>query len=166
MNNKLRFIKEKLRATITNSKGWRTDRKIIIFESDDWGSIRMPSKQICEALIKKGIKPDDQNHWLLDCLENKDDLENLFSTTAKYKDSFGNFPKFTFNTVMGNPDFEKIKEVNFGTFVHEHFFESYKRYHTQDLRSIWQEGIQDRLDATSISCQGTFECFVMVKGSS
>ncbi len=43
---------------------------------------------------------------------------------------------------MGNPDFEKIKESGFETFFHEHFFDSYKRYHNQDLQSTWEEGIK------------------------
>ena len=26
--------------------GWRTNRHIVVIESDDWGSIRMPSKEV------------------------------------------------------------------------------------------------------------------------
>lgn len=145
MKNKIKFLKANLRANITNSRGWRTNRKIVVFESDDWGSIRMPSKQIHKTLIDKGIKLDDQNGWFLDCLENRDDLDNLLSTISKYKDRVGNFPIFTFNTVMGNPDFEKIKDSGFKTFYHEHFFDSYKRYHKQELQSTWEEGIETGL---------------------
>lgn len=32
----------------SNLPGWRTNRKIVVIESDDWGSIRMPSLTILE----------------------------------------------------------------------------------------------------------------------
>lgn len=134
-----------IKKHLANMRGWETRQKIIVIESDDWGSIRMPSKKACETLTKKGIKPDNDNNWQLDCLEKKDDLENLFSVISKYKDFRGNYPKFTFNSVMGNPDFEKIKESKFEFFHHEHFFDSYKQYYGQDLKSTWQEAIQTGL---------------------
>jgi hypothetical protein len=28
-----------------NLRGWKTKRKIVVIESDDWGSIRMPSPE-------------------------------------------------------------------------------------------------------------------------
>ncbi|NTW32234.1 MAG: hypothetical protein HGB12_06370 [Bacteroidetes bacterium] len=34
----------------SNIPGWRTDRKILVIESDDWGSIRMPSKETYSGL--------------------------------------------------------------------------------------------------------------------
>ena len=137
----MRLIQD-IKKNLINIPGWGSNRKIVVFESDDWGSIRMPSKKTYKALIDKGIKVDDQNQWFLDCLENKDDLDNLFSIISKYKDSRNNHSIFTFNTVMGNPDFKKIKESGFETFFHEHFFHSYKHYHNQDLQSIWDEGIK------------------------
>jgi hypothetical protein len=36
-----------------NSRGWKTKRKIVVIESDDWGSIRMPSKSVVELLKSK-----------------------------------------------------------------------------------------------------------------
>ena len=138
-------LAKNIKLNLNNILGWKSNSKIVVIESDDWGSIRMPSKKTCATLIKKGVKPDNDNHWLLDCLEDKNDLENLFSTISKFKDARGNAPIFTFNTVLGNPDFEKIKESNFETFYHEHFYDSYKRYHLQNLQSTWEEGIQTSL---------------------
>ena len=42
-----------LRKGISNIMGWCTNRKIIVIESDDWGSIRMSSKQAYNSLLKK-----------------------------------------------------------------------------------------------------------------
>ena len=36
---------------ITNIKGWRTNRKIVVIESDDWGTIRMSSKEAFNSLL-------------------------------------------------------------------------------------------------------------------
>ena len=105
----------------------------------------MPSKKVCHTLIHKGLKTDNGDYWNLDCLESRDDLDKLFSIISNYKDKKGSFPIFTFNTVMGNPDFEKIKDSGFKFFFHEHFFDSYKRYHKQDLLPKWEEGIKDGL---------------------
>ena len=35
---------------LVNSKGWRTNRKIVVLESDDWGAIRMSSKEAFDKL--------------------------------------------------------------------------------------------------------------------
>jgi len=136
---------QRVKNSLNNIPGWHTNRKIIVIESDDWGSIRMPSKKALQSLTSKGIKTDNNDNWELDCLESKEDLENLFFVLSKYKDTKDKHPVFTFNTVMGNPDFDKIRKSNFETFYFEHFFDSYKRYYGQDLKMIWEEGIEKGL---------------------
>ena len=128
-----------------NIPGWHTHRKILVFESDDWGSIRMPSKQVCETLKRKGIQVDNSDGWYLDSLERKSDLENLFEILSNYHDSKGNSPIFTFNTVMGNPDFQKIKDSDYQHYYYEYFFDSYQKYYGDDLKPIWDEGIRNKL---------------------
>ena len=91
---------------LLNIPGWHSDRKILVIESDDWGSIRMPSKQVDEILRRKGIQVDNSEGWFLDTLENKSDLEHLFDVISNYQDRNGQSPIFTFNTVLGNPDFQ------------------------------------------------------------
>ena len=58
MTGKLSAImsfKAKLMRNLSNLPGWRTKRKIVVIESDDWGSIRMPSKRAYEELkLKEG----------------------------------------------------------------------------------------------------------------
>ena len=39
-------IKENVSRNLSNLPGWRTKRHIIVIESDDWGSIRMSSKEV------------------------------------------------------------------------------------------------------------------------
>lgn len=40
---------------IANLFGWCTNKKIVVIESDDWGSIRMPSLSSFEKLEKLGL---------------------------------------------------------------------------------------------------------------
>ncbi len=71
----LNHFKKELLQTITNVLAYKTNRKIIVFESDDWGSIRMPSKFAYSNLLKKEIDVDKSLYDTLDSLEKKEDLE-------------------------------------------------------------------------------------------
>ena len=43
-------LKHRLSNIIYNIPGWRTKRHIVVIESDDWGAIRMPSRQVFDFL--------------------------------------------------------------------------------------------------------------------
>ncbi len=103
--------REHILRNIINTFGYKTNRKIVVFESDDWGSIRMPSKLAYSNLLKKGIGVDKSLYDTLDSLEKKEDVEALFTVLQDNK-SDHSLPIFTFNTVIQNPDFYKIKENN------------------------------------------------------
>jgi hypothetical protein len=42
----INFLKSTLSINITNARGWRTNREIIVLESDDWCAIRIPNLKI------------------------------------------------------------------------------------------------------------------------
>ena len=46
-------FKNSLARHYVNFRGWNTKSKIVVIESDDWGSIRTPSKEIYNHLLKK-----------------------------------------------------------------------------------------------------------------
>jgi hypothetical protein len=101
-----------------NALSWKTKRKIVVIQSDDWGSIRMPDRSTYELLLSKNINVKD-NYNKYDCIESKIDLLNLFDVLQSFNDCNGNHPVFTANCLMANPDFKKIKEANFGTYFYE-----------------------------------------------
>ena len=68
-------LKSAISHNLLNIPGWNTNRRIIVIESDDWGSIRMPSKLAYSNLLKKGIGVDKSLYDTLDSLEKKEDLE-------------------------------------------------------------------------------------------
>lgn len=138
-------IKNELLKNITNARGWKTKRKIIVFESDDWGSIMMKSKDTYNRLLEKGIPVDSSKYSMLDCLETRKDLDDLFNVLQSHKNSKGKCPKFTFNTVMENPNFDEIRKSNFESYVGESFVDSYKTYYNENNIDLWHLAIEEEI---------------------
>ena len=106
-------LKQKITHNLLNIPGWRTKRHIVVFESDDWGAIRMPSKVVYDKLLSKGYRVDLNKYEKNDSLATEKDLTELFNILSKYTDINGNHPMITANCAVANPDFEKIKESDF-----------------------------------------------------
>ena len=138
-------LKNRVRAHLINYKGWSTKRKIVVFESDDWGAIRLPDITKIEEYRKR--YPYPKNPYLkYDSLASEEDLNVLFSLISDCKDNFGNHPKLTFNTVVANPDFKKIKESGFKQYYYEPFTETLKRYsHHSKSFDLWKKAIDEKL---------------------
>ena len=93
-----------------------------------------------------GIRVEDSAYDRLDCIESGTDLEHLFNILDAFQDTLGRPPVFTFNTIMGNPDFDAIRKNGFTKFVHEPFLESYLRYRGEDLEQLWARCYSEKLD--------------------
>ena len=135
-------IRQKLSENLVNIPGWRTKRKIVVIESDDWGSIRMPSKNVFNALLKENIRVDQCPFCSLDSLESEDDLSSLYEVLESYYDLYSKHPVVTANCVVANPDFQKISESNFNEYYYEPFTETLKNYpdHINSFM-LWKQGM-------------------------
>lgn len=139
-------IKSNILRDVSNMPGWSTHRKIVVFESDDWGSVRMSSLNAFESLKSCGIDESNNHYNRFDALESNADLEMLFEVLTNYKDKNGKHPVFTGVNIVANPDFDKIKATNFSEYFYEPFTETLKRYPNHDrVYSLWKEGINNRL---------------------
>lgn len=138
--NNLVTFKSYLSATKVNAKGLKVKDKLLIIESDDWGAIRTPSKEVLDAFIKHDVDVS-KSIYKNDALASADDLELLFDLLSRYKDHEGNSAKVTANAIMANPDFEKIKERDYQQFFYEPFTETLKKYpkHENNLE-LWNKG--------------------------
>lgn len=135
-----------LKRNIINILGFRTNRKIVIIESDDWGSIRMPSIEVYKKLKSNGYSVDKRQYERLDSLESEDDLNMLFDILVKFKDSTGNPPIITANSVVTNPDFEKIKEFSFTKYFYETSKDTFIKYKGREKSfDIIKKGIRSHL---------------------
>jgi hypothetical protein len=135
-------LKQHMIRNMINIPGWRTKRKIVVIESDDWGSIRMPSRKVFEALLAKGIRVDKLPYNCYDSLESEEDLSSLFGVLSTIKDCRGNNAKFTANIIISNPDFDKIRETDFTEYYYEPFHKTYTYYPAHDKSfDLLKEGI-------------------------
>lgn len=130
------------RKELYNMFGWRTKRHLVVIESDDWGTIRMPSKEVYDEFIRRGIRVDSDPYCRYDNLATKHDLENLFEVLQSVKDKNGHPAVITANTLSANPVFDKIRESNFTQYYFEPFTETLKRDTAHaDAFAIWKEGM-------------------------
>jgi len=137
----MNFIKS-LKQNILNSIGWRTNRKIVVFESDDWGSSRMGSKDDFNWFYRQGYEVDKCPYNSNDTLERNDDLEGLIYSLNTVSDKFANSGKFTINNIVANPDYERIRLSGFKEYFFEPSTETLKRYpHTDRVMELYGQGI-------------------------
>ncbi|MDG1279044.1 MAG: hypothetical protein P8O16_17325 [Algoriphagus sp.] len=137
---------ENFSRNLSNVPGFRTNRKIVVLESDDWGSIRMPSKQVCDILVSEGIAVNENFFTDNDGLETNGDLEALFSVLASVKDKHGRSAVMTPLVIMGNPNFEAIRENGFTQYVFEPFTSTCSKYENSDrLLALWKEGLDNHV---------------------
>lgn len=140
-------LKTNIIANLRNIPGWKTKRKILVFESDDWGTIRMPSKETQQKLVKLGLNADKNYYNNNDSLESNEDMEALFTVLSKYKDKNGRNAAFTPICLVANPDFDKIRENNFKEYFYEPVTETLKKYGASHNRvyDLWKEGIDKKI---------------------
>jgi hypothetical protein len=137
-------FKEKLAKNYINARGWSNKEKYVLIESDDWGAIRMPSKEAYDFFLSKNIEVNNNNFDRCDSLESATDLESLFEVLKKFKDTSGNHPVFTAYSVVGNPDFKSIEENNRKEYVFESVVETYKQYpQNGDVMASIRKGMKE-----------------------
>lgn len=143
--NQISFLKSFAAATDINRKGISLKEKLIIIESDDWGAIRTPSKATVSFFENEGFEIAN-SIYKNDSLASNEDLEKLFEVLQSYKGSNGKPALLTANSIMANPDFEKIKANDFQQYFWEPFTETFKRYpkHHNNFQ-LWKEGIKDEV---------------------
>lgn len=129
-----------------NIPGWRTGRKILVLESDDWGSIRMPSRVVYDRFAARGFNVHESQYNRFDALESNEDLELLFEVLCAHRDSHGNPATLTANVIVCNPDFNKIAESGCLEYHYEHFTRTLERYPRHDkVFTLYRQGIDERI---------------------
>jgi hypothetical protein len=138
-------IKRKLSNHLVNVSGWTTSRKIVVIESDDWGSVRMPSVQAYNNLLEAGIAVDKSPYCKYDNLCSVVDLDALFSVMKKHKDSAGNSPVITANVVVANPNFDAIKASDYNVYSYETIDHTFARFFPNEKPlAMWEEGLNNK----------------------
>ncbi len=137
------LLKSFAAAAAINRKGKSVKENLIIIESDDWGAIRTPSKETITYFEQKGFEIAN-SIYKNDSLASQDDLEKLFEVLHSHKGSNGKPAVITANSIMANPNFEKIKAHDFQEYFWEPFTETFKRYPKhQNNFQLWKQGMNN-----------------------
>lgn len=127
-----------------NFVGWSTRRKIVVIESDDWGSVRASNADVVKKLTERYPHFVKSKFFSNDGLERTDDLEILFETLSKYKDHKNNSPVITALALTANPDFDAI--AGSGDYQSESILKTYNDYGENKLMELWKtQGIGHNL---------------------
>lgn len=138
-------MKKYILNTIKNF-GPKVHSKIVIFESDDWGSFRIPNNTAYQALEAKGVQlkfPGSDQYNLYDNLESTHDLELLFELLTSHKDHLNNPVTFTPLSLVANPDFKKIKESGYQHYFSLNLKESFDHYNKGNVLDLYFKGISE-----------------------
>lgn len=141
-------MKERIKGYIKHGLGYKTRRKLVIFESDDWGSIRIPSAEDYEVLKAKGLATSDPSnadyrYQKYDSLATAQDLERLFEVLHSVKDANGSPAKFTPVSNVANPNFEAIAASGFQSYSAINFFDQLKMWGEQRTIDLWLKGQEE-----------------------
>jgi len=140
-------LKNRLLLNAKNLVGWRTNRKIVVLAVDDYGNVRLHSKDAREKLDKTGL-PVYNRFDQFDTLETKQDLESLFEVLTSVRDKHGRHAVFTPYAVPCNINFEKIAETGYKEYHYELLPKTYQKLSEFDSSAyngawkLWEEGIE------------------------
>jgi hypothetical protein len=143
------MLRQTIKKHLINSRGFQITPKVVVFESDDWGSIRIPSNEVRNQLLNEQLIKESDPFSKYDSLETANDYYALYDVFKKFKDMNGNHPVLTANVVMNNPAFEKIAEGNFEKYHSEPFQKTYLKYpNSEGAFEALKVGIENKLIVT------------------
>jgi hypothetical protein len=142
------------RLEYRNFAGKGFDEKYVVIESDDWGSIRQPSRAVYDAQIKRGGHPERDPFTHYDSLEKDEDLEPLFEVLSRHYDAHGRPAVITANYAVANPDFDKIENCGFAQYHYESVDETLRGDPgCSRMRALWKQGMDGGVWAPQLHCR-------------
>src|SRR5690554_6747908 len=119
-------MKQKILNNLKNIQGWKTKRKLVVISVDDYGNVRLHSKEARKEMDKAGLK----SHSLFDVydtLETREDLEALYEVLSSVKDKNGRHAVFSPFAMPCNINFEAMKENNYENYEYENLTVTYDK---------------------------------------
>lgn len=146
------LFKQALFNHAKNLVGWRTKRKLVVISVDDYGNVRLDSKEARERMDKAGLKIHSRFD-AFDTLETREDLEALYEVLSSVKDKNGRHAVFTPFALPCNINFEAMEEEGYERYIYELLPETYTKLSVFYPKAYtgswaaWQYGIQEGLMA-------------------
>jgi hypothetical protein len=136
-------LKQQFTRHLLNYPGATVNKKIVVLESDDWGSIRIPSKKVYQQFIQKGYGVENSAYNRYDALESETDLIALFEVLQQVKDKNNQSAILTANTILANPDFEAIRNSDFRQYHYQLVSATIKEYpEHNNIIQLWKQGME------------------------
>ena len=139
----IQSAKKNLQNHYINLRAKSISDRVFVIESDDWGSIRMPNVDTYSKVSSEFRDLDSYTKY--DSLADTEDFDRLFDVLGSVRDEDNRPAILTANTVVANPDFERIRASNFTEYHFETFLKTQHRYGLQNVFEKWKEGIQRSL---------------------
>lgn len=138
-------IKQTIGNHAKNIIGWKTNRKIVVFSVDDYGNVRLHSKEARDKIFAAGTRAMSRFD-LVDTLETTDDLNALYETLHAVKDKNGKPAVFTAYAISANIDFERMAAENYQQYRYELLPETFAKLPGYESTwALWKQGIGERL---------------------
>lgn len=118
----------------------------MVFDIDDYGNVRLHSKQARANLDKAGSR-SHSGFDEFDSLETNDDFDALFAVLRSVKDKHGNPAKFTAYTLPANINFEAMAQAGYQEYVYELLPETLDKLGPayDQVMNYWRQGMQEGL---------------------
>ena len=136
------------RALLTNIKGipgWHCREKYVAFAVDDYGNVRLASREARDHLESR-ISGFGGQMDRFDAVETREDLEALFEVLGSVVDRDGRNPVFTAYALSANPDFHAMCKERI--YAYETLTQTFQRLAAAQPQAyegaweLWQEGMQ------------------------
>lgn len=122
----------------------KINHPILVIESDDWGSLRMPSDEIYanlkDANVNLGL-PGEEYYNQYDTLESSEDINALFNLLVDFTDINERTVNFTPLFLMANPNFQEIRDSNFTEYSYLNLKQSYDFWNKGSVIDLIRKGI-------------------------
>ena len=136
---------QKVKYFLKNTIGWKTKRKIVALSVDDYGNVRVASKQARLNMDSDGL-PVTNRFDYYDSLENKDDLMGLYDALSSVKDVNGNHAVFSAFSLPANIDFEAMERENYQEYRYELLPDTFSKLSGYaGVFDLWKQGITEKL---------------------
>lgn len=138
--------KQAILNNIKNIYGWKTKRKIVVISVDDYGNVRLDSREARSSMDAAGLKILNRFD-AYDTLETREDLEMLYETLLSVQDKNNRNAVFTPFALPCNIDFEMLEKDCYEKYKYELLPVTYDKLETKDNNAyrgtwkLWQEGI-------------------------
>ncbi len=143
-------MKRHLADNAKNLLGWRSAERLVVFSVDDYGCLRLASREAGEALAARGVAA--KTHFdRLDAVESRADLEALFDVLSSVTDAGGQHAVMTPYALCTNPDVESMRRRPELGYQLEPITRTFDRLAAAapseygGTWSLWQEGMERRL---------------------